>query len=397
MSTGENEKLPLPEDLYPTDTGYRDLYDLTALGYGDGLILNTPSSRTFGSMALRADTGGEYTKEPGLLDMGSCVDGRFRQAFEWDSGEATYEYPETRETRSNRISFRDIARQADDRPDAEVLAQLPAISTDFRFVIDRRPVGQEDAYIPAREYTAYFANQQIPVAAPGHRLHAHDSLHSTTYAKAFSIPEFAEMVRHAAGNALQLPDEDGATVFTNAMDKFGDALVVDSFSSFGNSLYNDSGYVLRESKMHLQRLVGLYFKSPSEEPPALGGSETEVFDILWRKLGFEWKEMMYGERKSSLLRKYVQIEGYGAGDSEPLGSMYRDYGYVPEKPRTRETYEETDYDLSGSRAGVESGYDFGGARGITHNRYPIGGRIFQRYRNLALRYTELTEKREEEE
>lgn len=80
---------------------------------------------------------------------------------------------------------------------------MPLLGNNFAFVIDTRPEGHEDDYISAREYTEYFSNGQIPIAAAGHRLREHDLTHIFSYQTMFRSSALAEFVRTTAASALQ--------------------------------------------------------------------------------------------------------------------------------------------------------------------------------------------------
>lgn len=354
------------------DWGPDNLPDKTYLHY---LSEKTPDTRfTDEPLQSPLDTGGEY---PATFKLADFYDGRYRVPYDW-SGERTDDsYRIARAMHSAARGFLDITTGANPTPDEEIIARLPRISTSFRFVIDRRPLGHEDEYIPARTYTTYFANEQIPVAAPDHNLHSHDSLHAPSYAEAFSIPEFAEMVSIAAGNALAVPDESGCTEFTNAMDHFGDALIIDSIFSFDGSTYSNTDYVLNSARTHLQRLVSLYLQHPGEEPPKLGSSETAVFDTLWQKLGFAAKESRYGVRKIDLLRKYVNLDM-----NEPGHGTYSDFDFPP----PRRAYPESGYDLSYPRYATETVHDFEIKEPVTEDVYGMSGPTFEEYRTAVNGY-----------
>jgi len=352
MSSDAKEPFQFSDDSTLVEDIGHNRYEIPDVDYIHRLSEKSAASYA-GDVVLNGLSGGEYSNFVDFGDTAGGYDSRYRREFGWDTKETYYDYPEARTGNAQPNSFLEALRRSRATPDAVVLAQLPSISTNYRFAIDRRPAGHEDDYIPPREYTTYFANWQIPIAAPGHMLHSHDSLHSASYARVFSIPEFADMVSTAASNALQLPDDDGCTEFTNAMDKFGDALIFDSFSSYDGSFSNFSNYILRSARQNLQRLVGLYFNSPSEEPPKLGSSESEVFDMLWRKLGFDWKETTYGTRKFLPLSTYVQLERTEPGATTKYSGALKSGGRMTRKPQLN-----SHYDFSDLRSGAESGQDF---------------------------------------
>lgn len=351
---------------FPADDGSNP-YDLSDVAPLYRLYEKAPDTRL---ESLLGDTGGKYVTPTGL----PCCDGRPDKTYDWGGQISDAGYYSALSMRSTARSFLDIATGKYHTSDTEVIAQLPLISTAFRFVIDRRPLGQENAYIPARTYTTYFANQQIPVAAPGHSLHSHDTLHTSSFARVFSIPEFAEMVSAAADNALAVSDESGCTEFTNAMDQFGDALIIDELLSPDHYELGSAGYVLGSARIKLRRLVSLYMQNQSEEPPTLGDTETAVFDMLWQKLGFAAKEAhKQRSRRMGWLDKYLELDG---------GGTYHDYDLTT----PASTLPESSYDFSGPRYGAETGHDFETIKPVTKNGYPIPDTEYGKYQLILDEY-----------
>ena len=99
---------------------------------------------------------------------------------------------------------------------------LPVAGNGYSFVIDQRPAGEEDNYIPAAEFTRYFSERQIPIADEGHRLRDHDIGHVPSYQNMFAHKCVADTVQVAAVNALSTPESCEA--FTKAIDGLGDAM-----------------------------------------------------------------------------------------------------------------------------------------------------------------------------
>jgi hypothetical protein len=99
---------------------------------------------------------------------------------------------------------------------------LPRLGNGYSFVIDQRPEGQEDDYIPPVEYTGYFSRRQIPIAAKGHRLRDHDIDHVPSYQDMFTSSDLADLVQSAATKALATPEL--CEEFTGAMDGLGDCM-----------------------------------------------------------------------------------------------------------------------------------------------------------------------------
>lgn len=99
---------------------------------------------------------------------------------------------------------------------------LPALGNGFAFVVDRRPSGQEDSLIPSDEYTAYFAQRQVPLADTDHTGHDHDRGHVPSYIRIFAAPTAAEIIATSAQHSVG--DERLCRVFTGAVDKLGDAI-----------------------------------------------------------------------------------------------------------------------------------------------------------------------------
>lgn len=96
---------------------------------------------------------------------------------------------------------------------------LPELGGNFSFVLDTRPNGNQHEHIPAQEFTEYFSNRKVPIAAPGQLMFGHDITHINAYQVMFRSMEFADMVQSAARNAMLTPN---VNQFTDAMDNFGE-------------------------------------------------------------------------------------------------------------------------------------------------------------------------------
>jgi hypothetical protein len=103
---------------------------------------------------------------------------------------------------------------------------MPPLGGGFEFVLDQRPPGEETSYIPAEDYTRYFSERKIPIAAPLDNptlgLYLHDIGHIPSCQTMFGNQQFADMVALAATNALATPES--CEEFTNTMDILGDCM-----------------------------------------------------------------------------------------------------------------------------------------------------------------------------
>ncbi len=171
---------------------------------------------------------------------------------------------------------------------------MPPLASGFRFVIDRRPEGQEYDYIPAQEYTAYFANWCIPISPPGHRLHEHDVAHVRSYQAMFANAHFADSIVTAATNAL--PDVNSCKEFTGAMDKLGDAMrnldEIGTYFSF-----------IRDARTRLHSLVAL----ARHGLPYDAASSNELFEAMDQALGLSVTETYAIEDPRRIIKEYRPI------------------------------------------------------------------------------------------
>lgn len=132
---------------------------------------------------------------------------------------------------------------------------MPGLANGFAFVIDRRPKGHEDEYISGIDYTTYFSNRQIPIAAPGHRLYEHDLGHISSYQTMFANEMFADVVQKAAANALE--SKETIEQFTKAIDNLGDSMRNLENAQFYGTIDNPyTGPVLNANRQ-LFRLIKL--------------------------------------------------------------------------------------------------------------------------------------------
>lgn len=97
---------------------------------------------------------------------------------------------------------------------------MPGVDNGWVFEEDTRPAGNEDGDIPSSEYTQYFANGKIPIAAAGHRRREHDAQHVTGYQRLFKSERFSHTVRSAAQNSVG--DSGREKQFTGAINGLGD-------------------------------------------------------------------------------------------------------------------------------------------------------------------------------
>lgn len=106
---------------------------------------------------------------------------------------------------------------------------MPELDSGFDFVI-HQPNSRESLYIPVTDFTRYFSNRQVPIVAPGHYLHGHDTNHGPNYQTLFKDQLFADLTQKAAHNALSidkiLGQEYASQTFTNAIDKFSDHMLI---------------------------------------------------------------------------------------------------------------------------------------------------------------------------
>ncbi|HTE22249.1 MAG TPA: hypothetical protein VK674_04385 [Candidatus Limnocylindria bacterium] len=121
----------------------------------------------------------------------------------------------------------------------------------FALVVDRRPLDDEDNFIPSDEFTAYFSRGEVPVAEPGHGQFYHDIDHAPSYREMFKVRRFAELVRTAATNAKGDPALNQG--FTGAIDGFG---------NHHNALMNepmqqDVTTLTMSARFHLGQLIEL--------------------------------------------------------------------------------------------------------------------------------------------
>jgi len=95
---------------------------------------------------------------------------------------------------------------------------MPPVGNGFSFVFDSRPE-DETGFVPTEDYTRYFSQRKIPLAATG-TLRDHDILHIPGYQTIFAQPAVARTVVAAATNALSSPE--GCQKFAKYMDGLGD-------------------------------------------------------------------------------------------------------------------------------------------------------------------------------
>lgn len=151
------------------------------------------------------------------------------------------------------------------------------LANGWRAAIDTRPEAQADEDIPATEFTAYFAERRVPVAAEGHRQHEHDLRHLDTYARAFGVETFGDFVAATAGASLG--DSARERLFTGGIDQFGDGInIVWEGVSFGVSGLR--GVEVGLSKLVLAEQLGI------DGDGSLQERCEERFNELWSALGF---------------------------------------------------------------------------------------------------------------
>ena len=143
---------------------------------------------------------------------------------------------------------------------------MPPLANGFSFVIDKRPDGNKEDYIPSKEYTGYFKNGQIPIAEPGHKLRSHDEFHGPNFQTLFALPRFARLVRNAATNAYDNPD--ACKVFTDAVDQFSDSMssLERDDASFSEDGSTNNLYLVNFANTKLTALIDL--EDPSAPPEA---------------------------------------------------------------------------------------------------------------------------------
>ncbi|HSX33479.1 MAG TPA: hypothetical protein VLF91_04035 [Candidatus Saccharimonadales bacterium] len=191
--------------------------------------------------------------------------------------------------------------------------EMPPLSNGFRFVIDRRPAGQEANYIPAREFTKYFSQGLIPIADADHEQHDHDLGHVTSYQDMFRYSRFAVAVRTAAGNALASDDLCGQ--FTDAIDKLGDEMRnLESYRAqhAGKMFVGD----ILGAQRHLRQLAFLATGSFT--------ASRELYDQLSRDLGVSDSALRYADQHDRNQQRLSQFEATFPNETgEPHGRRVR--------------------------------------------------------------------------
>jgi hypothetical protein len=105
--------------------------------------------------------------------------------------------------------------------DPLIRGETPYIANGYSFVFDRRPAGQEDEFIHATVFTAYFKRRLVPVADVGEHK-PHDIDHSPGYTVIFNNATLADVIFFAANNTDgQLAKEEA---FTDTIDDLGDTM-----------------------------------------------------------------------------------------------------------------------------------------------------------------------------
>jgi hypothetical protein len=179
---------------------------------------------------------------------------------------------------------------------------VPGAGNGYFFAIDHRPEGQEDDYIHATEYTAYFAVRKIPIAAPDHKLFQHDLGHIASYQRLFSNEAVADLVQTAAQKSLS--EEAFCHMFTDAMDGLGDCMRnIMNDKAWGRQIYiGDVNGALNG----LRDLICLKQGRPAES--VLSVSEHKESVALERQLGLHhfrrFATLHRGSYAEPMLREY---------------------------------------------------------------------------------------------
>jgi len=162
--------------------------------------------------------------------------------------------------------------------------QMPSLDNGFSFVIDKRPAGHEDDYIPAEDYTRYFSNRKIPLADIGHKLRDHDIGHVSSYQKMFVYGVFADLVQTAASNALGYPDR--CRQFAGAMDGFGDAMRnIDDYGRFYHENLGRALGISNAARLNLNSLIDLLPPDTDINNPL--GPDRTLFDYVWQAMSLD--------------------------------------------------------------------------------------------------------------
>lgn len=173
------------------------------------------------------------------------------------------------------------------------------INNGYSFVPDRDPSRNVAGLVPIHDYTRYFANRQIPIAANG-SLYGHDIVHASRYKKAFDNTLFADVVAYAATNSLG--DEKRENRFARAIDRFGDTTISLSFSDLpGFKRWKDLKFDVSNARTHLYELVRLLTGDDSIDLSRGLGVETGepreidiIVNNLWYQLGLDYYEQRAG-------------------------------------------------------------------------------------------------------
>ncbi len=161
--------------------------------------------------------------------------------------------------------------------------EMPPIDSGYQFVIDRRPEGQEDRYIPAKEYTQYFSERKVPVADTDHKQRQHDVGHMPSYQDIFRIAAFADVVQEAA--LASLDDDERCKQFTRAMDGFGDSMrnmLEDQYFQRDNA--NHMIGDVNSARRELYQLIELRSTGP-KGIASTSEERAELFNTLWLTMG----------------------------------------------------------------------------------------------------------------